>query len=98
MNSCCYLCKTKLTENDFVFCKMKCDHVLCQTCFTIKTINNTLTCGVCGEFTENIISVIGNNLIITTPMPAICTHTIDKQYDQWMEIWNELTKDQKETK
>lgn len=87
----CYLCESVLTENDHVLCTMNCDHTLCQICFLEKIKLNTFTCSLCGSFTENVISKLGNNLIITTPI-EIGTCQIDKHCDQWMEIWKELTK------
>lgn len=87
----CYLCENILTENDHMLCTMNCSHILCQSCFLSKINSNTLTCGICGTHTENVISKQGNNLVIATPV-KIGTCDIDKHYDQWMEIWKDLTK------
>lgn len=90
----CYKCKNILTENDCTLCTMNCCHVLCQTCFEHKIINNTFKCDVCETFTANVVERIGNNLVVATPLPQLGTCNIDKHYDQWMDVWKELTKEQ----
>lgn len=92
----CFLCKFELIESDYVCCKMKCAHVLCQKCFHLKILNNIYKCEVCGIVTDNVISEIGHNLIKSTHIPKIGTCKIDEHYNQWMKIYNDLTKEKKE--
>jgi hypothetical protein len=94
MNTVCYLCETDLSKNDYVCCKMKCDHVLCQSCFKQKIMGDTFICQICDAITENVISQVGNNVIKSTPI-KIGQCEIDEHYDSWMKIWNDLIKENK---
>jgi hypothetical protein len=91
MNTHCLDCKTQLENNDYTYCRMGCNHVLCQKCFNTQRINNTYRCQICGHFTENVIGQIGNNVVQTIPI-KINEQDIAKHYNDWMEIWEELTK------
>lgn len=91
MNSCCYLCNSELKKNDYIFCNMKCNHILCISCFNKKRICNTFKCELCNNFVDNVNEIQGNNSIKSVPI-KIGAYKMDKHFDEWIKIWNDLTK------